>query len=298
MSVRTSLPAARSLLFIVIAGRDDTTPATSVDAAPRAKAAAARAMELDPDLGEAHTVDAFARYVFDFDFAAAEAGFRRALELAPGNADTHDLYGRLLSGQRRFDEAVHVLERAFELDPFTHRADFANVLMRAGREEEHTGYKHNDLRGQMEKADRKALGRFLHDLAGNPYRPFRFEPDWRTSTVTALARAITVDRAFDRLPILADALLDADCDEEAILRHCRGTEAHAPDGPAHGRGCWVLDLILQAEPVYFTADPIRAEPPPPPLAPRTGPARATPGWAALLDAMRSGNLSDPDDQDE
>ncbi len=175
------------------------------------------------------------------------------------------------------------------------RLRYSAALQTVGREEEYVGYKHNDLRGQMEKADRKAVGRFLLDLVGNPFRPYRFEPAWRTSAVADLARAILADRGFDRMPILADALLDADCDEEAVLRHCRGTEAHAPDGPAHGRGCWVLDLILEAEPAFFTADPIRTERPPA----RPPAANPTPaGWSGLLDALRSGSLVDPDDQDE
>lgn len=61
--------------------------------------------------------------------------------------------------------------------------------------------------------------------------------DWRTSTVVALAQGIYDDRAFDRLPILADALQDAGCDNPDILNHCRDT------GP-HARGCWVVDLVL------------------------------------------------------
>jgi hypothetical protein len=52
-----------------------------------------------------------------------------------------------------------------------------------------------------------------------------------------LAQAIYDDRAFDRLPILADALEEAGCDTADILAHCRGP------GP-HVRGCWVVDLIL------------------------------------------------------
>lgn len=45
------------------------------------------------------------------------------------------------------------------------------------------------------------------------------------------------DRAFDRLPILADAFQDAGCENDDILAHCRG------EGP-HVRGCWVVDLVL------------------------------------------------------
>jgi hypothetical protein len=77
----------------------------------------------------------------------------------------------------------------------------------------------------------------VHDVAGNPFRPATTDPSWLTSTVVALARGIDDERAFDRLPILADALQDAGCDHPDILTHCRS------DGP-HVRGCWVVDLIL------------------------------------------------------
>jgi hypothetical protein len=77
-------------------------------------------------------------------------------------------------------------------------------------------------------------------IFGNPFRPVTFDPRWRTSDVLGLARAIYDDRAFDRLPILADALMDAGCGDEQVLGHCRG------DGP-HVRGCWVVDLVLEKE---------------------------------------------------
>jgi len=83
------------------------------------------------------------------------------------------------------------------------------------------------------------------------------KPLWLTDTVTKIARQIYADRAFDLLPVLADALLDAGCEDEAILNHCRGRDPgplgfEGSDhtitvqrlcGP-HARGCWVLDLLL------------------------------------------------------
>jgi hypothetical protein len=74
-------------------------------------------------------------------------------------------------------------------------------------------------------------------IFGNPFRPATLDPAWRTDTVVALARGIYDDRAFDRLPILADALQDAGCDNDDILNHCR-------DAGPHARGCWVVDLVL------------------------------------------------------
>jgi hypothetical protein len=62
-------------------------------------------------------------------------------------------------------------------------------------------------------------------------------PSWRSSTVVALARSIRKERAFDRLPILGDALEDAGCTDQEILAHCRIAESHI-------RGCWAVDLLL------------------------------------------------------
>lgn len=63
---------------------------------------------------------------------------------------------------------------------------------------------------------------------------------WRTATAVALAAGVYADRAFDRLPILADALEDAGCDDLDLLNHCR-------DDLLHVRGCWALDQILGKE---------------------------------------------------
>lgn len=78
----------------------------------------------------------------------------------------------------------------------------------------------------------------LRDVFGNPFRPVTWDPGWRTSDAVALARGIYQDRAFDRMPILADALQDAGCDDEQVLIHCRDPEQ------VHVRGCWVVDLVL------------------------------------------------------
>ncbi|MBY0395592.1 MAG: hypothetical protein K2X91_03865, partial [Thermoleophilia bacterium] len=101
-----------------------------------------------------------------------------------------------------------------------------------------------DAEDRRERAARKLLAGLLREIVGNPFTPPRFEAAWRTSTVVALAQGIYDERAFDRLPILADALLDADCDEEAVLRHCRGTELHAKETVNHVRGCWVIEQAL------------------------------------------------------
>jgi hypothetical protein len=77
----------------------------------------------------------------------------------------------------------------------------------------------------------------LHDIFGNPFRPITLNPSWLTATVLALATGIYEEKAFDSMPILADALPDAGCDNEDILNHCRQPDEHV-------KGCWVLDLLL------------------------------------------------------
>jgi hypothetical protein len=77
----------------------------------------------------------------------------------------------------------------------------------------------------------------LRDLCGNPFKPVQVVPSWQTPTVLALAHAIYEEKAFDRLPILADALEEAGCDHADVLNHCRHDQVHV-------RGCWVVDLVL------------------------------------------------------
>jgi TolB-like protein/Flp pilus assembly protein TadD len=92
----------------------------------KAKEAAHRALEIDATTAEAHTALAAAGY-YDFDWARADEGYRRALELNPNSAITHDWYGvNYLSAMGRHDEAIAHVRRATELDPLT--ASFRNDL--------------------------------------------------------------------------------------------------------------------------------------------------------------------------
>jgi hypothetical protein len=128
--------------------------------------------------------------------------------------------------------------------------------------QERAGYLIERLEAEKTRSESHAFAKLLREQLGNPFRPYRFDPRWRSETVLAVARGIEQDRAFDRMPILADALLDADCDEEAILRHLRGAEPHTPEPPHHARGCWVLDLIREREPELFAAEPLESRPRP------------------------------------
>jgi TolB-like protein/Tfp pilus assembly protein PilF len=84
---------------------------------PAARAAAQRALELDPDQSRAHAVLAEVAEFFDWDFARAERELKRAAELNPNSAAVHQWYGILLTDLRRFPEAEEHLKLARALNP-------------------------------------------------------------------------------------------------------------------------------------------------------------------------------------
>jgi hypothetical protein len=78
---------------------------------------------------------------------------------------------------------------------------------------------------------------FLRDIFGNPFRPINLDRAWLTPRIISFGQAVYEERAFDRLPLLADALEEVGCTDDNILDHLR------LPGP-HTRGCWPLDAIL------------------------------------------------------
>jgi hypothetical protein len=77
----------------------------------------------------------------------------------------------------------------------------------------------------------------LRDIFANPFRPASIDPSWQTPAVVDLAKSIYDERAFDRMPILGDALEEAGSANAEILAHCREPGEHV-------RGCWVVDALL------------------------------------------------------
>jgi hypothetical protein len=92
----------------------------------------------------------------------------------------------------------------------------------------------------VSEPEEKEQATLVRDIFGNPFRPVTIDSSWQTSTVVALAKAIYKEEAFDRMPILADALEDAGCTNAGILNHCREPGVHV-------RGCWVIDLLTEQE---------------------------------------------------
>ena len=84
---------------------------------PKARAAAEKAVALDDGLAEAHASLAYVRAYYEWDWAAADREFKKALELRPSFADAHFSYSRFLAASGRMPEAVAEIRKAEELDP-------------------------------------------------------------------------------------------------------------------------------------------------------------------------------------
>ena len=93
--------------------------AASKESSPQSKAAAKRALEIDTNLAEAHIAMGWVRFLYDWDWSAAESELKKAVELAPNNSDAHRAYAHLFSNLGRHDEAVAEGKRARELDPLS-----------------------------------------------------------------------------------------------------------------------------------------------------------------------------------
>ena len=104
---------------------------TPKEALPKAKAAAIKALELDPALGEAHNSLAFCLDGFDWDFLSAGKEFRRAIELNPGYATAHHWYAWHLSLSGQYAEAIAEMRKAENMDPLSLiiKTDLAELLL-------------------------------------------------------------------------------------------------------------------------------------------------------------------------
>jgi len=123
-------------------------------------------------------------------------------------------------------EPVSVMKRLNEAFPYLVFSCIHDVAVGVSPNRENT------------KAESKVQAALLREVLGNSFQPVTPEPAWLTDTVLALARQIHESEDFTTMPILADALQDAGCENEAVLSHCRADEV------THVRGCWVLDSLL------------------------------------------------------
>jgi hypothetical protein len=128
---------------------------------------------------------------------------------------------------------IELMEQVF-VDPVPNLDRISDCAARAAREA--AGESH------WEEARRQQVS-CLCDLQGRRFYAVTIDEAWRRwkdGLIPAMAQAIYEAHRFDDLPILADALEDAGCDNRDILAHCRAPRPH-------GRGCWVVDALLGKE---------------------------------------------------
>jgi hypothetical protein len=168
-----------------------------------------------------------------------EPQWRNAVEVAErfadGQADKEELEAArralndLHRGKRLVQEWSAVRMAAATTDE---KASSAAVLV--------TAHPHAfDERDHPDGPGAPVMSGMIRCIFGNPFRPSSIERSWlawNDGLIPRLAEAIYAERAFDRLPILADALEEAGCTDQAIFAHCRNPGLHA-------RGCWVVDAL-------------------------------------------------------
>ena len=89
------------------------------DGMPRARDMASKALQIDPDLAEAHTSLGVVSFYYDWDSAAAEKHFKNAIALKPGYPTSHQFYSLLLGALGCYEEAAVEAYKAYELDPLS-----------------------------------------------------------------------------------------------------------------------------------------------------------------------------------
>lgn len=137
---------------------------------------------------------------------------------------------RSVSNTRQVQEQVAV---AMATEVTTPEA-FSAAIAQTVHEVALAGYREGNKVGDTILCD------LIREVFGNPFSPVTLERGFRTQSVASMAKAIDKNKTFEDMPILADALEDAGCDNEEILEHCRS-------GASHVQGCWALELVLARE---------------------------------------------------
>jgi serine/threonine-protein kinase len=180
-----------------------------------ARAAAKRALELDPNLAEAHSAQGGILRLVDFNFAAAEAEHRRALELAPQNAGGMATLAILLAQLGRLDEAVALRQRAIALEPLRGGLHFnlALALTALGRYDEAEAALRQAIELQPQSAGNHAWLAQIAILRGKPGPAVDLAKQETDSSWRAYALALALFANGDRAE--ADAALEKFIDENA-----------------------------------------------------------------------------------
>ncbi|MEQ1643390.1 MAG: tetratricopeptide repeat protein [Pyrinomonadaceae bacterium] len=163
------------------------------EAFPEAKAAAEKALEIDPTLSEAHTFLAYVQVIYDWNWAEGERSFKRALELDPNNFSAHFRYGQIyLLPMGRIDEAISEIKQGLKGEPLDVNMGVTVALV-------------DLIRGQNEEALVEA--RKIHDL-----EPNHLLSRWM------LASVLTEMRRYDEAIAICEKWLQDDPNSQMAIR--------------------------------------------------------------------------------
>ena len=195
-----------------------------------------------PELGDRRAraaVEVGERYA---DGLAGEHDLRTAreqAELAQQDAPLFEAYAYAAALAATEEEA---LEAA--------RAVARAARQQAGRDEAYAGVPGFDERQTYTEgvaAESRSQCDLMRTFFGNPFRPVRIDPSWLSwndHAIPKMARVIYDNNQFEDLPYLADALMDAGCTDELLLRSCRTPGRSVGQGGRYGRGFWAIDALL------------------------------------------------------
>jgi len=185
------------------------------EAIAKARASVKSALDLDPNLAETHSAQGRILGIVDFNFAAAEAEMRRALDLAPQNSAVISSLAVLIARLGRLDEAVALQQQAIALEPLRTQSylNLAIYLIALGRYDEAEAALRKAIALQPQAAQNYMALAILQILRGNSSAAVELakketDPFWRTYTL-ALAHFANGNRAE------ADAALKKLIDEDA-----------------------------------------------------------------------------------
>jgi TolB-like protein/Flp pilus assembly protein TadD len=171
------------------------------EAIAKGRASAKRALELAPNLADAHVAQAIILRTIDFDLGAAEVECRRAFELAPQDAGTMGSLSALLSILGKLDEAAALRQQTIAIEPLKNSNHFnlAYILTALGRYDEAEAALHKVIELQPQSAQTYAWLAHIEILRGKPGAALELakqetDPFWRTYAL-ALAHFANGDRA-------------------------------------------------------------------------------------------------------
>jgi hypothetical protein len=173
-----------------------------------------------------------------------------------------DVAGRYAEGRATEDELARANEAAWQAyaesrRPHAWAGDRPDLAACASTLDGHLSHEVCGWLPRGDNQEARDATRLVHEVFGNPYRAVAAEPHWLAANggaVRKLAQGIHEDADFDRMGILADALEDAGCAHEDLLRHCREEPC---EHHHHVRGCWAVDLLRGLD--GLPAGPLRTE---------------------------------------